>query len=674
MYQWMQNNGKYLMAIVGVFLMIAYTFPYLGRGGSGSDMVRGRMGKVDIHQSELTRYRNEWDYLNHYAYALQQIPSEEGMQPEQNYAPITRTLGPTVSRQMQDHPEMFALLVEEANQMGVGVSNDQLQTILAKIKTPDEAGTQLIDASAITDSDRQNDLRVSLVDFLRVQNAFARAGSVIKTSQPLAQHTFATYRQQITLDMVEFSSEPYLAKVPAPTQQQMDEKFKKYADVDPATADFQTNPFDFGYRYPNRIKIQYVSVPRTTVFNAALKVRNQNDQTRYDWDVAAYRYYESHQSLYPATQPVAGSKSATTRPFKDVTDEARQAVLHDDADKLALSIRQRIISTMTADYMVWKNAVSPLGETTPTTHPVASPASSLGVAYDSDEYLTKLALMIQKNYGVLPTIVSTGDWQTTANIDSLAGISSATVDDPDVRAISFGSYAMFFYDQFLPEDQRQATLALSLNQPSEPLKTDENDFYIFRINAAELSHAPASISEVADQVKTDCRAEAAYKLAEADAQKFLAAAQSAKSISTAAKAAKLQVLETIPVRYGQSEPISGYSLIGPGLHQFSTKAFDLLSDATPANQHPIGLVHVEVAGRAIVAQLKSILPLWNSSAPLSIVLAGSDAEMQRELRTSLYAKWFDYDDLVARTGYHAVNNTNKQPAIPNNAPPNPPPL
>ena len=41
--------------------------------------------------------------------------------------------------------------------------------------------------------------------------------------------------------------------------------------------------------------------------------------------------------------------------------------------------------------------------------------------------------MIQKNYGVLPTVVSAGDWQTKSTLDSLAGISSALIDDPDMR-------------------------------------------------------------------------------------------------------------------------------------------------------------------------------------------------------------------------------------------------
>ncbi|HWB52788.1 MAG TPA: hypothetical protein VG722_01295, partial [Tepidisphaeraceae bacterium] len=162
MYRWMQTNGKYLMAILGVMLMVAFTFPmYLFRD-SRSDPVRGQMGKMDIHQSDLQRYRNEWDYLAHYAYVDQEVPSSEpGLPPERKMVPIVAELGQTAIQQIQQHPDMYPLLVEEARQMGVGVSKDRLETLLKyQVRTPDAEG-KLIDPADSGDPNRVEYLQES---------------------------------------------------------------------------------------------------------------------------------------------------------------------------------------------------------------------------------------------------------------------------------------------------------------------------------------------------------------------------------------------------------------------------------------------------------------------------------------------------------------------------------
>ena len=43
----------------------------------------------------------------------------------------------------------------------------------------------------------------------------------------------------------------------------MQKQFDQYSsNIDPMTADLRDNPFDFGYRYPNRVKVQFISESR----------------------------------------------------------------------------------------------------------------------------------------------------------------------------------------------------------------------------------------------------------------------------------------------------------------------------------------------------------------------------------------------------------------------------
>jgi hypothetical protein len=674
MIKWMQSNGKYLMAFFGVLLMLVYILPSATKYGNphGNDSIRGYMGTLAVYQSDLQRYRSEWDYLNHFAFAQQEVPAEEGMPAERTWAPIGRMLGPEAFEQFRQHPDMYALLIEEARQMGVGVSRDQLENLItSEVRTPDETGTKVIKPSESPDPERMDNLRASLTDFLLVENAFERAATTIKASAPLSQHWLATRHQEISLNMVEFSAAPYLAKVPAPTQAEMQKQFDEYSDIDPAKADLRSNPFDFGYRYPNRMQLQYISVPRSAVMDAALRTRNQNDQTRYDWDVAAYRYYQAHQSLYAATQPQNSlsflpdaPQPKTIRPFKEVTDEVRQSVLLDDADKLSLTIRQRIVSQLAADYLAWKNAGGGAGH---------APVSDVGVAYDSPDYLTRLALMIQKNYGVLPTVVTEGSWQTAATLDSLAGISSASIDDPDMRPLPFAYYAMNYYSEFVAPDQPDASNAIGLYEPSMTLKGGNDDFYIFRITAAQVSHKPANLAEVADQVRFDLQSAAAYAMAQGDAEKFLATAQSAHSVSVPTKGI-IPLLNVGPIQFGQTDPVTGYATLSPkATMQFTHNAFDLLSLASPTNSQPIGLIPVQLDGRVLVAQVSGIQPMWSPVATIPVLQSQAAATVRQELATELRSHWFNYDDLIARTDYQEQKQT-AQPSPPAPAQPNPPAL
>lgn len=672
MYQWMQSNGKWLMVIFGILLMVVFILPMNMLGAGSRNPVRGKMGNIEIRESDLQRYQNEWKYLQHYAFTKQAVPSDDGTTQTQ-WQPIGYILGDQTLAQFQRHPNMYALLVEEAKQMGVGVSKDQLNSWLENdIRTRDDSDpTKLIKPSESTDEDRLPYLRQSLADFFLVQNGFFRAASTIKASLPVRQYFLATRTQTISLDMVDFSSAPYMSKAPAPTQAQMEAQFKKYADVDPSTADSTINPFDFGYRYPDRIKLQYISVPSSSVADAALKARNKNDQTRYDWDVAAYRYYEANQSAYtttqPSSQPSGTEVKKVVKPFKDVEDQARQGVLNDDTDKLTQSIHQRIISTMATDYLSWKNSADNHATSK------AEPTSSLGVPYDSYEYLKRLAQLIQQEYGVLPTVVSTGDWQSAATLDSLPGIGVATVDSPDMGPAPFSMYAMN-YDKFLPEDQRDQGMVLSLFKPSEPLKNYDDDFYLFRISAAQAAHAPANLSEVAAQVKKDIRSEEAYKIAQKDAEQFLAAARSSNSVSSA-KTRKLPVISVGPLAdTGQPAGIPGFAaLASPVVQQrFINEAFDLLGTASHSDQHPIGLIPLQPQGMALVGQITNIQgpPFPADLVPIAESFRGMD--FRRQLRSEFEKQWYNYDDLVARTDYHEV----AAPAgpSPQNEQPSPPPL
>src|SRR5262245_29796484 len=97
-----------------------------------------------------------------------------------------------------------------------------------------------------------------------VQRAFMRACDTVKVSRPFLDFQIAASSQAIKCYVVDFLISDYLSKVPDATADQLQKHFEKYADSMPDTPT-DANPFGFGYKYPNRVKVQYIGVPRAEV-------------------------------------------------------------------------------------------------------------------------------------------------------------------------------------------------------------------------------------------------------------------------------------------------------------------------------------------------------------------------------------------------------------------------
>src|SRR5439155_16654028 len=117
-------------------------------------------------------------------------------------------------------------------------------------------------AATITSEPTRSHLRNAIAHLLLIEAGIERASSPIKVSVPMVRHAIAENLQRLNLKLVEFPAADYVAKVPPPTTQQLDEQFKKFANADAVLVDTKTNPHGFSYRFPDRVKLQYITVPR----------------------------------------------------------------------------------------------------------------------------------------------------------------------------------------------------------------------------------------------------------------------------------------------------------------------------------------------------------------------------------------------------------------------------
>src|ERR1051325_4839874 len=109
MYKIMQKYSKKVMAILSIFLMITFVVQQsTTRGTDRADGAVATVGGQEIKASEWRAAKDEWEYLNHYAFVVHTYPAPyPGMPPQRQLAPAGLLLGDEAYQEIQLHPEMY---------------------------------------------------------------------------------------------------------------------------------------------------------------------------------------------------------------------------------------------------------------------------------------------------------------------------------------------------------------------------------------------------------------------------------------------------------------------------------------------------------------------------------------------------------------------------------------
>src|SRR5262245_30076312 len=104
-------------------------------------------------------------------------------------------------------------------------------------------------------------MRYYIANLLLVKRAIMRTADALKISAPLASYETALQMQQIKVNVVDVWSKDFEEKVPAPTDDQLRQHLDRYIGFEPDSPPTESNPSGFGYKFPDRIKFQYIAVP-----------------------------------------------------------------------------------------------------------------------------------------------------------------------------------------------------------------------------------------------------------------------------------------------------------------------------------------------------------------------------------------------------------------------------
>jgi hypothetical protein len=258
---------------------------------------------------------------------------------------------------------------------------------------------------------------------------------------------------------------------PDPTEEEILAHMAKYADVKPGEGEF-----GFGYRLPNRVKLEWLTIDRSQVESA---IRESGQLS----GIALRKHW--HQN--PATLPAYDEKAAT------VPEAVRDSLL-----------------TKLADEKLEAAAKTAWDEIRRNHRTLAEKDGFYDLPADWSERmfsLESLASHLQREVQIpLPAYRAGGEtWYTQKDLEELDGLGRASTD-------KFGaSSPLPALVMAAREFEAKATTPVQKGIALPPLRDADGNLYIVRIIDTDSARPPRDLSEVREAIVRDLRRHARYR-------------------------------------------------------------------------------------------------------------------------------------------------------------------
>lgn len=657
MYAFFDKFGKKVLAVVGALLILAFLLPpsFTGVGGPGSS--GHKIGAINGQPVYSLDAQNAVARLQHLNVLVRAATDPRTGIPREATIPelLFDSVRPQLSAQLQQNPLQWYLLLHEARSGGVGVSEDVINDILSDPTRYKDASGNLLPLSKGFNPNILNQLRDELRDALAVRMYVERGVGSIKISKPLVDDQLARMQQQVQVRVAVVEPAAFAGEIKSVSDEELRLQFDAFASTVPGTIDKDRNPFGFGYRIPDRVRVQYVSVPRAEVERAVIASKSPSL-----WEEDAIMYHTRHPDEFPTTQPETKPGEApstqpaakpTTRPFAEARADVLSAMREPLIDQKQQAVINRLSQQLAADY---QKATSPAkGKPAPTTQEAEAAKTTYGVAYGSFEYLQKLADDIQRQFGVKVSVVNQPGLLSADQINALQGLGLTYVEEPADPTRSFrgaGEYLIQSIRPLLSGEAAQKPGVIDLLQPSRVIRGLDGSAHIARVLEAEQSHPPRTLDEVKAQVEKDVRTKLAFGKAVEAGEKILAAAKQAGGLQNAPGAGLVQTTKPFDA--------SGTDIGLPGAEEWGDQlvkpAFDLLRDVKSASQLPIySVVKLQRANKVVVAQLIDVKTQLSTEIETMQRLRAEGEVVDSLMRGVSMDQWFSLDAVERRVGFKA---------------------
>ncbi len=503
MLKFLRKYNTIIMVIGGVLLMVAFTLPQAIQqiGSRVSDKVVATLDGRDIKSSDLTLAEREISVLSRLAI----VPTPRGQ-----IVLIKTMLDPDAEA------EHWLLLTEAAERAGfVGdaehglgyldelaqiqvvmyfntlmvrqVSNPALAMRLAEQQFESEAGqeeyrkqrTGLLRArSEIASRSRMlpEDVDRALAKLRGVQRMQSAYIGSIRMSSIEAQRVASHYTDSVIADVVQIPADELVDPTLNPTDEQLAAHFEQYKAFKPG----EEKGLGFGYRLPDRVKLQWIELNREAISEAVTI------------DVLAIaKAHQANRILYP------GELVAERTRIEADLRNTRVKFLLDLAETTIRSEIGRLTRPLASD---GEYKQLPADWTTPNMFTIAATAA--------DAVRTKEGM---PSFPIPKVVLRDAQWLDARKMSELDGIGRASIRTTDAQSPAFPMIGLALSVKEL-EPTTTRTIQLGIPYTDERLEDFLGNRYIMTVTDATQEGVPDKIDDLIDpqRVREDWRKAQAY--------------------------------------------------------------------------------------------------------------------------------------------------------------------
>lgn len=527
MLRWFRQYNAWILSIGVSLLMVAFLVEPALRmfQQDPGDEVIGTLDGVKVRRSAYRQAEAEWSVIQRAGLALF-APADDALH-WMLMVQQARALGLKVSRgEVAQTLALLGLLEEsriEETARQLGVTPGTLRQALADWLIVQEARELLTGRAHVPLTDRVRmlgDRNLMLMMQYGLIDPDMLVGSP-RASEPVMKRLLYDGRATVKIDAVLIGAAKALDQVGQPDAELMTDLYERHKDSLPG----RSEPHGFGYRSPERVKVEYLIVPLEPIRERAVvdeaDALAYYDQNKSQFKAAADPSAKPGESGFDASLPVPGS-SAEFKPYEEVRraiidrlkDERARAV----ADKAIKAARAVLLSELRsipedANYRVFPEGYVPTGS-------LRSAAETIQQQFAQEGVRTQVVgdVLGWLESGALPDLPGIGKASTSAALGQ--------------RRVPFAVYALSARElEPVPAQSDQAGardaasarrlpgLPMQTHVPSVPLEDDQGNRYLFRLTGAQAERSPQSLEEVKDRVEEDARMLLAYRLLGGDEQR-----------------------------------------------------------------------------------------------------------------------------------------------------------
>jgi len=445
MFKFLRKYNKIILAVGGTLLLIVFLIPQAIQSLSQRAALRSAdVATVGVNNEDVSIDR--WTRVQMETQLIEQM--------QQSFAQQQQRLFPVLG--IVKDPEHWYLLTREAEQLGL---------IAPRPYTGQLSETQLGNMARNAGMSRR-----ALLETLAKIEGVGQMVRLYLQAGELSDRRLKQFARQmfhgVAVQTVPIAADPQRSDY-TPTEQELQEQLEAYGHLQPGEGEY-----GFGYRLPDRAKIEWLSIPVDVVRETVAQSDDINNRVLYrHWiDNAGQR------GLPPVEEEGSGPPPQSVR--DDLITQRTNETL-DRIEKFAydkLRIPQRTLTRSDGFYTL--------------------PDDWTGTRVD----FTQLADQLRQRFEIpTPEYRSTGgDWTPVQELSQLEGVGQATTQRYGTlatnlvqlvqRAKSFGG---------------DGTVPIQVGVAGPPLRGRDGSVYVFRLIGADPARPPRSVDEVREQLVTD---------------------------------------------------------------------------------------------------------------------------------------------------------------------------